>query len=146
MSMVSGLIVTRYDDVKVKEICYNCNSAIAKQSYNYFRRLDYVTGGKVWSKVWSKVSGEPIAFYYANRCKDHVRLIEIAVHKDFQGRGIGKFVLYDLLKTMQDNGLFKLTFRTPKDENAKDFWLHMGAQIVDVKGGDYEMEITIKNR
>lgn len=37
-----------YNDAAVKDICYNCGSPVAKQSYNYFRRLDYVTGGKVW--------------------------------------------------------------------------------------------------
>lgn len=142
--MLENFIIHPYDDSKVKEICYNCNSPVAKQSYNYFRRLDYVTKGKVWSKVWSKVCGSPVAFYYASRCRDHVRLIEIAVHRDYQGQGIGKAVLYDLLQNMQRNGLYTLTFRTPINERAKGFWQHMGAQIVDVKGSDYEMELTIK--
>ena len=30
------------------------------------------------------------------------------------------------------------------NEDAHGFWLHLGARIVDVKGSDYEMEITIK--
>ena len=76
-----------YNDTAVKDICYNCGSPVAKQSYNYFRRLDYVTGGKGWSKVWSK-GDTPVAFYYANRCRDHVRLIgrlQLALrqHKSF---------------------------------------------------------------
>lgn len=135
--------VTGYDEKAVKEICYNCGSPVAKRSYNYFRRLHYVTGGKVWSKVWSK--GEtPIAFYYASRCRDHVRLIEIAVREDYHKRGIGKMVLFDLLSAMKHAGLYKLTFRTPIVEEAPNFWLHVGARIVDVKGEDYEMELTIK--
>lgn len=85
-----------YNDTAVKDICYNCGSPVAKQSYNYFRRLDYVTGGKVWSKVWSK-GDTPVAFYYANRCRDHVRLIEIAVRTEYQGTGMGRKVLFDLL-------------------------------------------------
>lgn len=132
-----------YNDAAVRDICYNCGSPVAKQSYNYFRRLDYVTGGKVWSKVWSK-GDTPVAFYYASRCRDHVRLIEIAVRKDFQGAGMGRAVLYDLLARMKQNELYKLTLRTPMSENAQGFWLHLGARIVDVKGADYEMEITIK--
>lgn len=132
-----------YNDTAVKDICYNCGSPVAKQSYNYFRRLDYVTGGKVWSKVWSK-GDTPVAFYYANRCRDHVRLIEIAVRKECQGTGIGRKVLFDLLTRMKQNGLYKLTFRTPMNEDAHGFWLHLGAKIVDVRGNDYEMEITIK--
>ncbi len=135
--------VSSYNDNAVKEICYNCGSKVAKQSYNYFRRMHYVTGGKVWSKVWSK--GEtPIAFYYASRCRDHVRLIEIAVKEDCHKQGIGKMVLLDLLSAMKQEGVSKLTFRTPIAEDAQKFWLHMGARIMDVKGDDYEMELTIK--
>ena len=46
--------ISGYNDSKVKEICYNCNSKTAKASYNYFRRIAYVSGGKVWCKVWCK--------------------------------------------------------------------------------------------
>ena len=128
-----------YNDAAVRDICYNCGSSVAKQSYNYFRRLDYITGSKVWSK-----GDTPVAFYYANRCRYHVRLIEIAVRKKYQGTGMGRKVLFDLLARMKQNGLYKLTFRTPMNEDAHNFWLHLGAKIVDVKGNDYEMEITIK--
>ena len=135
--------VSGYDDKAVKDICYNCGSKVAKQSYNYVRRMLFVTGGKVWSKVWSK--GEtPVAFYYASRCRDHVRLIEIAVREDYHKQGIGKSVLLDLLSRMKQAGLYKLTFRTPIAEEAQNFWLHVGARIMDVKGQDYEMELTIK--
>lgn len=135
--------ITGYEDKTVREICYNCGSKVAKQSYNYFRRMHYVTGGKVWSKVWSK-GGTPIAFYYASRCRDHVRLIEIAVREEYHKQGIGKMMLYDLLSAMKQAGLYKLTFRTPIAEEAQKFWLHLGARIIDVKGEDYEMELTFK--
>lgn len=135
--------VSGYDEAAVKAICGDCGSPVAKQSYNYFRRIAYVTGGKVWSKVWSK-DGEPVAFYYASRSRDHVRLIEIAVRSSHQGQGLGRMVLFDLLAAMKEAGLYKLTFRTPMNEPAQHFWTHMGARIVDVKQGDYEMEINIK--
>lgn len=135
--------VTGYNDEAVKAICYDCGSPVAKQSYNYFRRIDYVTGGKVWSKVWSK-EGVAVAFYYATRCRDHVRLVEIAVRSAHQRQGIGKMVLYDLLSSMKAAGLNKLTFRTRIGGSAQDFWLHMGARIMDVKGEDYEMQLTIE--
>lgn len=139
--------VTGYNDNAVKDICYNCGSPIAKQSYNYFRRIAYVTQGKVWNKVWCNVwceGNSPIGFYYANRCRDHVRLIEIAVRSEYKGKGIGRMVLFDLLSRMKQEKLYKLTFRTPIHEEAQFFWLHMGARIMDVKGNDYEMEINIK--
>lgn len=132
-----------FDDNLVKDICYNCNSKTAKQSYNFFKRMNYVTGGKVWSKVWSK-DGKPVAFYYASRCKDHVRLIEIAVRIEYQGQGIGRKLLFRLLRQMKENSIETLTFRTPINENAHSFWLKMGAKIIDVKGKDYEMELKIK--
>jgi ribosomal protein S18 acetylase RimI-like enzyme len=138
--------ITDYDDQKVKDICYNCGSKVSKQSYNYFRRMHYVTGGKVCSKVWSKEEeqgGGAVAFYYASRCRDHVRLIEIAVREEYQGQGWGRKALLDLLSRMKAEGLYKLTFRTPIDERAADFWLHVGARITGLKGNDYEMEITI---
>ena len=135
--------VTTYDDAAVKDICYNCGSPVSKRSYNYFRRMHYVTGGKVWSKVWSK-DGAPAGFYYASRCRDHVRLIEIAVRSEYQGQGIGRMMLRDLLSTMKTHGLYKLTFRTPIDEPAANFWLHVGAEITGLKDNDYEMQITIR--
>lgn len=66
------------------------------------------------------------------------------MRSEFKRQGLGKTVLYELLAQMKANGLYKLTFRTPIAEDAQNFWLHMGARIVDVKGSDYEMELTIK--
>lgn len=136
-----------YNDNAVKEICYNCNSDTAKKSYNYFRRMEYITGGKVWEKVISKVMYKdeiPIAFYYANKARKHYRLVEIAVRKDYQGQGIGKKMLFRLLSQMKSDGVDTLTFRTPINEQAQFFWLKMGATITGVKGDDYEMELKIK--
>lgn len=132
-----------YDDNLVKDICYNCSSKKAKQSYNFFRRMHYVTGGKVWSKVWSK-DETPVAFYYATQCKDHIRLIEIAVRSEYQNKGIGGKLLSRLLLQMKESGIDTLTFRTPTNETAQYFWLKMGAKIIDIKGDDYEMELKIK--
>lgn len=134
---------TDYDDAAVKDICYHCNSPVAKQSYNYFRRLTFVAGDKVWSKVWYN-EGQPVAFYYANRCRDHVRLIEIAVRSEYQGQGYGRKILNRLLAQMKEAGIDTLTFRTPIHEPAHEFWQHLGAQITDIKGSDYEMELKIK--
>lgn len=135
--------VSNYDDSSVKLICGDCNSPVAKASYNYFRKMNYESGPKVWCKVFYDDEA-PAAFYYASRCREHVRLIEIAVRKKWQKTGLGKKVLYDLLARMKNAGITKLTFRTPIKEDAQGFWLHMGARIVDVKGEDYEMELTIK--
>lgn len=136
-----------YFDQWVKEICKDCGSPTAKNSYSFFNRMIYVTKGNVWEKVWSKVwsdNGEPVGFYFATRCRDHVRLIEIAVRTKYKKKGIGKGLLLSLLQRMKEQNLNKLTFRTPIYEEAINFWLHMGAKIVGLKNNDYEMELLIK--
>lgn len=127
-----------YDDKTAKDICYDCGSPVSKAAYNYFRAAFHQCGDKVWAEML-----DDKALYFATRAKDHVRLIEIAVRSSEQGKGVGKEVLMRLLSRMKANGLYRLTFRTPMAEASKDFWLHIGARIMDVKGTDYEMELTI---
>ena len=128
-----------YDNSIAKDICYNCASEVSKRSFNYFRTALHYSRDKVWSEIY-----DGKALYFATKARDHVRLVEIAVRKEYQGQGVGKLVLFRLLSRMIQAGLYKLTFRTPIAENAQRFWLHIGARIVDVKGADYEMELTIK--
>lgn len=136
-----------YQDGAVKDICYNCGSKTAKKSYSFFKRMEYLTGGKSLEKVMCSVwylDGVPAAFFYANKSRNHVRLIEIAVKKDLQGKGIGRKILFRLLSRMKQLGMDTLTFRTPTNEPAQFFWLKMGARIIGMKGDDYEMELKIK--
>lgn len=128
-----------FDDKTARDICCNCNSPVSKQSYAYFRTALHYNADKVWSEIY-----DDKALYFATIAKTHCRLIEIAVRKEWQGQGIGKLVLFRLLSQMKANGLYKLTFRTPINEEAQNFWLHIGAKIVDFKGNDYEMELAIR--
>lgn len=130
---------TGYDDKVAKDICYNCGSPSSRKTYAYFRSALHYNRDKVWCEIFDNR-----AMYFAIRCREHVRLIEIAVHKDAQGQGVGRKVLFRLLSAMKRAGLYKLTFRTPIDEEAPNFWLHMGAQITGLKDQDYEMELNIK--
>lgn len=137
-------IVSKYNSTSAKDVCYNCDSQVAKHSYSYFRAAKYRSADKVMCKIWH--DGElPVALYFAIKCRRHARLIEIAVRSEYKHRGIGRMVLFDLLSEIKQCGITKLTFRTPMNEPAKDFWLHMGATIMDVKGNDYEMGINIKD-
>lgn len=128
-----------YDDKIAHDICYDCDSPVSKKTHAYFRRQIYLTPDKVWAEMFGDR-----AFYFAVMCKDHARLIEIAVRSQHKGQGLGKKVLFRLLSRMKAAGWYKLTFRTPIAEEAQYFWLHLGARIVDVKGEDYEMELTLK--
>ena len=130
---------TGYDDKVAKDICYNCGSPSSRKTYAYFRTALHYSPDKVWSEI---LVGN--ALYFATRAVNHVRLIEIAVHRDIQGQGVGRKVLFRLLSAMKRAGLYKLTFRTPIDEEAPNFWLHMGAQITGLKDQDYEMKLNIK--
>lgn len=130
---------TAYDEKTAHDICYASNSPVTKRTYLFFRAMLYRSGDKVWSEIY-----DGKAMYFATRARDHVRLIEIAVRSEYQGQGMGKKVLFRLLSRMKRNNLYKLTFRTPIVEDAQSFWLHLGAKIVDVKGEDYEMVLTIQ--
>lgn len=140
-------IITGYDDTAVKSICHDCGSASAKASYSFVRRLLFVNGGKVRSKVWCKVwrkHGKPVCFYFAFRNRNSVRLIEIAVIADEQRKGLGKMMLNTLLADMKMARFDTLTFRSPIYETAIDFWVRQGTKIVGQKNNDYEMKLTIK--
>lgn len=128
-----------YDDKIARQICYDCGSPVSKAAYNYFRAALHYNRDKVWTEIL-----DDYAMYFATVASDHVRLIEIAVRKQHQCEGMGRKVLFRLLSRMKQAGLYKLTFRTPIDEEAANFWLHVGARIVGLKGNDYEMELTIK--
>ena len=136
------MTVTDYNDGAVRSVCYDCGSPVAKKSYNFFRRMNYESADKVWSRVYFD-NGEPVGFYYASRCMKHVRLVEIAVRSGRQRSGIGRRILGDLVERMRSSGISLLTFRTPQNEGAIGFWQHVGARIVDVKGSDYEMILHV---
>ncbi len=127
------------DDKVLKDICYHCGSESIKNTYPFFRRMIYYSPDKCWCEVL-----DDKAFYFANRAKDHVRLIAIAVKEEYQHQNIGKEVLYRLLQRLSSAGLDTLTLRTSMHENAQYFWLKQGARIMDVKGEDYEMQIKLK--
>ena len=129
-----------YDKQVIKDICYNFDSPVSKKSASY---IDYMQRCLPADKVWCECF-DGKAFYFATVAKSHARLIEIAVRNGHKGHGIGRKVLFRLLSRMKKAGLSKLTFRTPIDERAADFWLHVGAIITGLKDNDYEMEINIR--
>jgi len=129
-----------YDKQVIKDVCCNCDSSVSKKSYSY---IDYMQHCLHADKVLCECYGDR-GFFFATKAKAHARLIEIAVRNEYKGQGLGKQLLFRLLQRMKKEGLYKLTFRTPIDESAQDFWLHIGAKIVGLKDNDYVMELTFK--
>lgn len=127
------------NDTTAKEICYGCGSDISKKTYAYFRTAQHYNADKVMSEMYGNK-----ALYFATRAKNHIRLIEIAVRTEYQGQGLGRKVLNRLLTRAKALGITKITLRTPINEKAAEFWLHIGAKIVGVKDNDYEMELNIE--
>ena len=126
------------DDKVLKDICSNCGSLSIKKTYPYFRRMMYNSSATFWCEVL-----DDKAFYVANKARNHVRLIAIAVKSEYQKQGIGEKVLFRLLHRVSSSGLDTLTFRTSMHENGQYFWLKQGAKIMDVNGEDYEMQIKL---
>ena len=129
-----------YDKQVIHDVCHNCDSPVSKKSSSY---IEYMHHCLPEDKVFCECYGDR-GFFFATKAKGHARLIEIAMSTKYKGQGLGKRLLYRLLSRMKAEGLYKLTFRTPIDEPAQDFWVHMGARIVGLKDNDYEMEIKFK--
>lgn len=129
-----------YNKEIVKDICLNCDSAISRKTFSYLEYLKHVLAEeKILCEIY-----DGCGFYFATMGKKHARLIEIAVKTEHQGAGMGKKLLFRLLARLKARGISKLTFRTPIDESAQNFWIHLGAKITGLKDNDFVMELNFK--
>lgn len=76
-------------------------------------------------------------------CKKHFRLYEIAVKKEMQNKGYGKFMIMRIKKLCSQNNINKITLRTNKQEEAINFYKKIGGIIVGEKNNDWEVEIKV---
>lgn len=132
-------IIYERDKQAVHDICYGCGSRSMKDTFGYLNLMYF----RFPDNVVAEILDEKV-FYVARKAKTHWRLIGIAVKKEYQGMKLGEKALFRLLKRLSLAGLDTLTLRTSMSEEAQHFWLKQGARIMDVNGGDYEMEIKIK--
>lgn len=130
---------TGYNKEIVKDICKASDSEITRKTYGFIECMNYRCGDKAMCEIFDNKG-----FYFATRAKNHIRLIEIAVRTEYQGQGLGRKVLNRLLTRAKALGITKITLRTPINEKAAEFWLHIGAKIVGLKDNDYEMELNIE--
>ena len=129
---------SKRDEPTVKAICYGCDSASMKHSFQFLRTSMWQSGARYISELL-----DDVGFYAATRCKNHMRLTAIAVKAGNQGSGIGRILLERLKQRARQFGLDTITFRTSQTEDALRWWLNRGADIGGVKGDDFEMTLKI---
>lgn len=122
----------------IHDICFNCDSKTMKDSFSYIGLMYY----RFPKNIVAEICGDK-AFYVVSKAKNHWRLIGIAIKNDSQNQGLGKITLKRLLERMKKDGVKTLTFRTNQNENAANFWLSQGSEIVGIKGTDFEMKLEI---
>lgn len=127
-----------YDEHLVKEISRNCGSKSIVKGFAYYRSVRHFHPDTFWYDCYGRKG-----YYVAYKGKKHARLIGLAVCSDCQGRGIGKRLFLSLISRAKQAGLSRITFRTSIFEEAQNFYLKMGCNIVGMKSDDLEMEYII---
>ena len=127
-----------YDQEIVKKVSKDCGSRTLKGASGYLSFLNYHSKDKFWG-----FTVDDVAFMYGTFAKKHFRLAEIAVHSNGQGKGYGTFMLSLLFQECIKRGIYRITFRTPKNEQSHKWYEKQGAVFVGEKGNDYEMRFDI---
>lgn len=125
--------------IELKKINDKCGSKKLKKTFGYLSFLFYRTDNK---KIISEYIPN-IAYYVLIINKTHIRLIDIAVTKEYQKRGIGKLLLNRIKQIAKYKGLNKITLRTSMEETAFLFWLSQGFIETGVNDEDIEMELNL---
>lgn len=130
-------------DIRLLErICRESGSASVRRGAAFLRTAVWHTEAHP-ENLWCEILNDA-AFYMCTRCRAHVRGVDTVVMERYHGRGWGKALNERRLARMRAAGIPLFRFRTNRDNSALGFWLKQGAQIVDVRGDDYEMELRIR--
>ena len=133
----------RKSDIRLLErICRESGSVSVAKHAAFLRTAVWHTEEHP-ENLWCEILND-VAFYMCTRCRNHVRGVDTVVMEKYHGRGWGKLLNDRRLARMKAEGIPLFKFRTNRDDSALGFWLKQGAQIVDVRGDDYEMELRIK--
>ncbi len=132
---------SRADLKLIERICRESGSRAVAAHAAYLRTAIWQTAAHP-ENLWCEIADD-VAFYMCRRCRAHVRGVDTAVLSEYHGTGYGRALHERRLARMRAAGIGLFTFRTSRDNSALGFWLHMGARIMDVVGGDYEMEIRL---
>lgn len=120
----------------IKTICQNCGSKTIKQTFGYLQRLAYFDKSKLLFRIFDET-----AFFAGTLNKNHIRVIAIAVSQNGQRKGMGRAIMYRVMKRARMHGISEITLRTSKTEQGLYFWRALGAVITGEKGADWEMKL-----
>lgn len=76
------------------------------------RHLEFIAGGYAWVATEDAV---PVGFIGAEKTRDALHIWELAVHLDFQGKGIGRALMDEAMRTAKRDGLPAVTLTTFRD-------------------------------
>lgn len=127
-----------FDYFLIKKIADNCGSKTVKNSIGYLSFIHYHTKNKFWCMIVDES-----AFIAGTFAKNHFRLIEIAVDKEKQNAGYGKFMLSELFQECISKNVYQVTFRTPMNESSHLWYEKLGAKKIGITKDDYEMRFNI---
>lgn len=124
----------------LKDIACSCGSPVVKDHLSYLSFMEYTckkNGNE--DKFYGDIFNGGAAFWFAIKNKKNIRLIDVAVKKEYQGKGLATAIVAYEVKKAKSLGYREITFRTPMDETAYLFWERMGAVRTGKKGNDWTM-------
>lgn len=127
-----------FDSKIINNIARNCGEKSVEKSIDYLRIPFYRNKESFKCEII-----DDVAFFAGTMCKKHFRLYEMAVLKEFQGKGYGRIMILRIKKICTKYNVDKITLRTSKSGNALGFYLKNNATIVGEKDNDWEVEIKL---
>lgn len=123
---------------QLKSICDKCESPAIKRTFDYLRILFYFSKDKIISEFIPDV-----AYYVATFSRNKIRIVDIAISKEYQRKGLGTILINRIKAIAKAKGINKITLRTSSEETAFMFYQKLGFNEVCMNGNDIEMELII---
>lgn len=129
--------------LKLKNIAFASDSKAIKDSFSYLGCI-FMWNKETPHKIVAEVIPD-VAYYVATIGKTKIRLVDIAIVKKYQKKGIGSFLINRLKAKAKQLKLQKISLRTSSEETAFMFYQKMGFHPIGMNGKDIEMEIILND-
>lgn len=126
------------DNNLVRKVSKACGANSLKNASSWLHFIKFRAKERFWA-----VSVDDVAFLFGSFSRNHFRLAELAVEKNNQRKGYGRFMLSLLFEECLKRNIYSVTFRTSMDEDAYLWYQRLGAKITGTKQNDYEMRFNI---